>query len=153
MLITKREEVTKQGFCKILRRKLRPRSSGKSLIATYSNFNFNLIVTHMGGVGVGAYVIEFDWEEEGVRVGWGGRLLSFSAFRMGANSRWALIRGWALIQLWYLFFPKTVSVDKKIFRLKRHTVRPLLNMLKVPCIYIMWRKLSFVELSGHFATS
>ena len=26
----------------------------------------------MGGVGVGAYVIEFDWEEEGVRVGWGG---------------------------------------------------------------------------------
>ena len=25
-----------------------------------------------------------------------GRLLSFSAFRMGAYSRWALIRGWAL---------------------------------------------------------
>ena len=34
---------------------------------------------------------------------WGGRLfeagclLIFSAFRMGAYSRWALIRGWALI--------------------------------------------------------
>ena len=24
-----------------------------------------------------------------------GRLLTFSAFRMGAYSRWALIRGWA----------------------------------------------------------
>ena len=28
---------------------------------------------------------------------WGGRLLTFSAFRMGAYLRWALIRGWALI--------------------------------------------------------
>ena len=27
------------------------------------------------------------------------RLLSFSAFRMGAYSRWALIRGWALIRI------------------------------------------------------
>ena len=26
-----------------------------------------------------------------------GRLLSFSGFRMGAYSRWALIRGWVLI--------------------------------------------------------
>ena len=39
----------------------------------------------------------------GREVGWGGclfeagRLLTFSAFRMGAYSRWALIRGWALI--------------------------------------------------------
>ena len=31
-----------------------------------------------------------------------GRLLSFSAFRMGAYSRWAaLIRGWALIRIKY----------------------------------------------------
>ena len=28
-----------------------------------------------------------------------GRLLTFSAFRMGAYLRWALIRGWALIQI------------------------------------------------------
>jgi len=28
-----------------------------------------------------------------------GRLLTFSAFRMGAYSRWALIRGWALIRI------------------------------------------------------
>ena len=38
-------------------------------------------------------------------VGWGGRLfeagrlLTFSAFGMGAYSRWALIRGWALIRI------------------------------------------------------
>ena len=42
----------------------------------------------------------------GREVAWGGsgrlfeaeRLLTFSAFRMGAYSRWALIRGWALIK-------------------------------------------------------
>ena len=38
-------------------------------------------------------------------MGWGsrlfeaGRLLTFSAFRMGAYSRWALIQGWALIRI------------------------------------------------------
>ena len=40
----------------------------------------------MGGVGGG-------------RLFEGGRLLNFSAFRMGAYSRWALIRGWALIRI------------------------------------------------------
>ena len=41
----------------------------------------------------------------GREVRWGGRLfeagrlLTFSAFRMGAYSRWALIRGWALIRI------------------------------------------------------
>ena len=39
------------------------------------------------------------------KVWWGGRLfeagrlLTFSAFRMGAYSRWALIRGWVLIRI------------------------------------------------------
>ena len=28
-----------------------------------------------------------------------GRLLTFSAFRMGTYSRWALIRGWALVRI------------------------------------------------------
>ena len=38
-------------------------------------------------------------------MGWGwrlfeaGRLLTFSAFRMGTYSRWALIRGWALTRI------------------------------------------------------
>ena len=46
-------------------------------------------------------LVEFLWKG----VGWGGRLfvagclLVFSAFRMGAYSRWALIRGWALSRI------------------------------------------------------
>ena len=32
-------------------------------------------------------------------MGWGGRLLTFSAFRMGAYLMWVLIRGWALIRI------------------------------------------------------
>ena len=54
----------------------------------------------------------------GREVGWGGflfeagRLLTFSAFRMGTYSRWALIRGWALIRIntvveFYLGFFRT----------------------------------------------
>ena len=45
----------------------------------------------------------------GKGVGWGGRLfeagclLTFSAFRIGAYSRWALIRGWALIRIYTVF--------------------------------------------------
>ena len=41
----------------------------------------------------------------GREVGWGGslfeagRFLTFSAFRMGAYWRWALIRSWALIRI------------------------------------------------------
>ena len=33
------------------------------------------------------------------KVGWSGRLLTFSALRMGSYSRWALIRDWALIRI------------------------------------------------------
>ena len=56
----------------------------------------------VGGVGVGALL---SLSGIGREVGWGGRLfeaerlLTFSAFRMGAYSRWALIRGWALIRI------------------------------------------------------
>ena len=55
-----------------------------------------------GGVGVVAYL---SLSGSGREVGWGerlfqaGPLLTFSAFRMGAYSRWALIRGWALIRI------------------------------------------------------
>ena len=65
MVMTKREDVTKQGSYEILR---------GSLL---------LVLTQFVGGGVG----------------WGGRLLTFSTFRMGAYSRWALIRGWALIRI------------------------------------------------------
>ena len=74
MVTTKREDVTKQGFCDTLKK---TPSLGKFLISTYSIF---------GG-----------WEGN-----WGGRLLTFSAFRMEVYSRWALIRGWALIRI-YLY--------------------------------------------------
>ena len=51
MVITKLEDVTKQGFCKILCRKLRLR--GSLLLVTYSIF-FGWEVKG-DGVGVGAY--------------------------------------------------------------------------------------------------
>ena len=54
MLITKRKEVTKQGFCKILSRKVRPRGS------------LLLEFIHSSGWGGGERLFEFDWEEEWV---------------------------------------------------------------------------------------
>ena len=54
MLITKREEVTKQGFCKILWRKLRPLGS------------LLLEFIHSSGWGGGERLFEIDWEGEGV---------------------------------------------------------------------------------------
>ena len=54
MLITKSEEVTKQGFCKILWRKLRPR--GSLLFRIY----------WLKWVGGGERLFEFDLEEEEV---------------------------------------------------------------------------------------
>ena len=55
MVITKREDVTKQGFCKISSLKKTP-SSGKSLISTYSIFFGGGGGRGKGSeVGVGAY--------------------------------------------------------------------------------------------------
>ena len=72
MVTTKREDEKKQGFCKILWRKLRLRWS-LSYFSTYSIFFL------------------FWWEGKG---GLGGAwsLLTFSTFGMGTYSRWALIR-------------------------------------------------------------
>ena len=58
-------------------------SSGKSLISTYS------LIRLAGERGWGG----------GGRLFETGRLLTFSAFRMGTYSRWTLIRGWALIRI------------------------------------------------------
>ena len=79
MVIAKREDVTKQGFCQILSRKLRLRGS----------LLLELIQFLGDGLGVGALL-----SLSGIRreVAWGGRifeagrLLTFSAFRMGAYS-------------------------------------------------------------------
>ena len=94
MVITKREDVTKQGFRKTLWRKLRLRAS---LLLVFIPFG--------GVVGVRGCAPISVWV--GVGGGWGrggrlfeaGRLVTFSSFRMGAYSRWALIRGWALIRI------------------------------------------------------
>ena len=87
MLITKREEVTKQGFCKILWRKLRPQ---ESLLLEFIH----------SSVGWG-WAIVWVWLERGGggRLFEARRLLTFSAFRMGAYSRWVLIRSWERIRI------------------------------------------------------
>ena len=71
MVITKRRDETKEGFCKLslLGRKLRLRRSLFILV-----------------------LIQFQSHCHPSGGGGGGRLLNFSAFRMGACSRWALIR-------------------------------------------------------------
>ena len=85
MPVTKREEVTEQGFCKILGRTLRLRGS---LLLVLIQFQFHLIIAQVGGVGVGAnWVWLGGGRGWGVRLFEGGRLLTFSAFRMGANPR------------------------------------------------------------------
>ena len=73
---------------------------------TPSSGSLLLVIILFGGVGNGlsAYL---SLSGSGMEVGWGGggclfeagRLLTLSAFRMGAHSRWALIRGWALIRI------------------------------------------------------
>ena len=68
MLTTDREEITKQGFCKIL--------SG-SLLLVLTQFQFQSHC-HSSGWGGGGRLFEFDWEKEEVGVG------TYS--RLGANS-------------------------------------------------------------------
>ena len=65
-------------------------SSGKFLISTYSILG---VVANLSLSGSGR---KRWW---GGRLFEAGRLLTFSAFRMGAYSRWALIRSWALIRI------------------------------------------------------
>ena len=52
----------------------------------------------MVGVGVSAY-LSLTGRRRGGRLFEAGYFLTFSAYRMGAYSTWALIRGWALIQI------------------------------------------------------
>ena len=77
MVITKREDVTKQGFCKNTLKKTP--SSRNSLISNYSVF--------FGCEGEGEWVLVVGAYLSLSGKGRGGRLLTFSAFRMGAFSR------------------------------------------------------------------
>ena len=56
------------------------------------NFSFQAVISTYS-IFLGSEV------KEGGRLFEAGRLLTFSAFRVGAYSRWALIRGWALIRI------------------------------------------------------
>ena len=120
MLLTKHEEVTKQGFCKILWRKLR-------LQGTYSlnwvGWGWVLIWVWLGGGG-GGRLFEV------------GRLLTFSAFRMGAYSRWALIRGWALIRIntvVFVFVSQWTKTKEESWQTKHESiVRRTLNCMLQP---------------------
>ena len=70
-----------------------------------------------------------------------GRLLTFSAFRMGAYSRWALIRGWALIRI------NTVSLEilpfQSVFLLLFTFCRTVLNSNKRPGANYIFSHLKF----------
>ena len=48
-----------------------------------------------------------------------GRLLTFSAFKMGAYSRWALIRGWALIRI-NTVFCRAAPLGTPVYCLQSH---------------------------------
>ena len=68
------------------------------------NFNFNLIVTQ-----VNKWILW--WPPRCPTLGeWGGggRLSTFSAFRMGAYSRWALNRGWAYSNKYGTLIPRNI---------------------------------------------
>ena len=86
MLVTKREEVTEQGFCKILWRKLRPRGI---LLLVFIQFQFQSHC-HSSGWG-GGWALIWVWLGGGGGGvwGWGWALIR----------RWALIRDWALIPI------------------------------------------------------
>ena len=82
----------------------------------------------MDGVGVGA-LLSLSWIRRDV--GRGGRLfeavrlLTSSAFRIGAYSRWALIRGWALIRInTVYYYCVCTNLDYK-----RATVEPVFVLI------------------------
>ena len=65
----------------------------------------------MGGIGEGGRLFE------------AGRLLTFSAFSMGAYSRWALIRGWAFIRI-NTVPQKLVVISRLVIRVPKEPEEP-----------------------------
>ena len=66
MVITKREDVTKKGFCKILWRNLRPRGS---LLLVLFSFLWGGRGNEVGKEWALIWVFEFEWEGGGLEVG------------------------------------------------------------------------------------
>ena len=118
--MTKHEDVTKQGLCK----KLGHLWENLLLFCTYSISisislslksisEFSGAICAMSGIVTSANRLVAQKADtaylrlsgRGRRVRWVGCLfeaahvVTFSAFRMGAYSRWAVIRGWALIRI------------------------------------------------------
>ena len=122
MVTTKREDVIMQGFCKILWRKLRLRGSLLVLIQYF------VCVGGVRWVGVGA-CFSLSGKGRGGRLFEAGCLLTFSASRMGAYSRWALIRGWALIRIHTVFFFRIFFITTLfvIINTKKAAIREELN--------------------------
>ena len=65
MVLTKLEDVTRQGSCKILRRKLCLRGSLLLVLIQFLGGGVG-----WGGVGWGGRLFEFEWEWEEGGVGW-----------------------------------------------------------------------------------
>ena len=76
--------MTKQGFCKLSVPWRKLCLQGSLFILVLIQFQSHCHPSGWGGVG---------------RLFKAGHLLHFSAFRMGTYLRWALIQGWALIQI------------------------------------------------------
>ena len=70
-------------------------------------------------------------EEGGGRLFEAGRLLTFSAFRMGAYSRWALIRGWALIRINTVNREELPTPSYELLTMETLSSLPLLGMSQV----------------------
>ena len=97
---------TKQGFCKILH------LQGSLFLVFIQNFS--------------------GWEGEGHGVGVGtyfepGHLRTFSAFRMGDYSWWALIRGWALI--WINIYSTPTNLSYVLICIKEmESLNPIMSL-------------------------
>ena len=150
---TKREDVTKQGFSKILWIKIRLRES-LLFNSTYSiSISISLSLTSIFSEFSGTAFSMSDI----VGGGWGGggrffgtgRLLPFSAIRMGAYSRWALIRGSALIWINTVF--KKIYIRHAGISLPNGSLLLLMLILQFFCFSIFvcfysTSKVSFIRL-------
>ena len=97
MVLKKTRRCNKARFLKNTLKKTP--SSGESIISTYS-ISISLLLKSISEFS-GAASLMCDMVTGGGRgrLFEAGRLLTFSAFRMGAYLRWALIRGWAFIRI------------------------------------------------------